>query len=99
MSYIYKSYAHSLLNTFKLYLHHDAGLLNRYGKDLFRGRMMIPLMDQGGQVIGFTGWIIGNVPNAPKYLNTPQTLLYDKGRHIFALSQAKEAYSDRKSVV
>lgn len=68
----------------------DAGLLNRYGKDLFRGRMMIPLMDQGGQVIGFTGRIIGNVPNAPKYLNTPQTLLYDKGRHIFALSQAKE---------
>ena len=69
----------------------DAGLLNRYGKDLFRGRMMIPLMDQGGQVIGFTGRIIGNVPNAPKYLNTPQTLLYDKGHHIFALSQAKEA--------
>ena len=69
----------------------DAGLLNRYGKDLFRGRMMVPLMDQGGQVIGFTGRIIGNVPNAPKYLNTPQTLLYDKGRHIFALSQAKEA--------
>lgn len=69
----------------------DAGLLNRYGKDLFRGRMMIPLMDQGGQVIGFAGRIIGNVPNAPKYLNTPQTLLYDKGRHIFALSQAKEA--------
>lgn len=69
----------------------DAGLLNRYGKDLFRGRMMIPLMDQGGQVIGFTGRIIGNVPNVPKYLNTPQTLLYDKGRHIFALSQAKEA--------
>ena len=69
----------------------DAGLLNRYGKDLFRGRMMVPLMDQGRQVIGFTGRIIGNVPNAPKYLNTPQTLLYDKGRHIFALSQAKEA--------
>ena len=69
----------------------DAGLLNRYGKDLFRGRMMIPLMDQSGKVIGFTGRIIGNVPNAPKYLNTPQTLLYDKGRHIFALSQAKEA--------
>ena len=69
----------------------DAGLLNRYGKDLFRGRMTIPLMDASGQVIGFTGRIIGDVPNAPKYLNTPQTLLYDKGRHIFALSQAKEA--------
>lgn len=69
----------------------DAGLTNRYGGDMFRGRMMVPLMDPSGQVIGFTGRIIGDVPNAPKYLNTPQTLLYDKGRHIFGLSQAKEA--------
>ena len=69
----------------------SAGLLNRFGGDLFRGRMMVPLMDPAGQVIGFTGRIIGDVPNAPKYLNTPQTMLYDKGRHIFALSQAKEA--------
>ena len=49
------------------------------------------LMDQSGRVVGFTGRIIDDIPNAPKYLNTPQTLLYDKGRHIFALSQAKEA--------
>ena len=69
----------------------EAGLSNRYGGDLFRGRMMVPLMDQSGQVVGFTGRIIDDIPNAPKYLNTPQTLLYDKGRHIFALSQAKEA--------
>lgn len=68
----------------------DAGLTNRYGKDLFRGRMMVPLMDQGGQVIGFTGRIIGDIEGAPKYLNTPQTLLYDKSRHVFGLSQAKE---------
>jgi DNA primase len=43
-------------------------------------------------VIGFTARIIGgDDPNAPKYLNTPQTLLYDKSRHVFGLSQAKEA--------
>ena len=77
----------------------DAGLLNRFGGDMFRGRMMVPLMDATGQVIGFTGRIIGDVPNAPKYLNTPQTLLYDKGRHIFALSQAKEAIRQRNYVV
>ena len=69
----------------------EAGLSNRYGGDLFWGRMMVPLMDQSGRVVGFTGRIIDDIPNAPKYLNTPQTLLYDKGRHIFALSQAKEA--------
>lgn len=79
----------------------DAGLSNRYGGDMFRGRMMVPLMDPSGQVIGFTGRIIVDVPNAPKYLNTPQTLLYDKGRHIFALSQAKESIrrDDRVVVV
>lgn len=69
----------------------DAGLANRFGGDMFRGRMMVPLMDGGGQVIGFTARIIANDPDAPKYLNTPQTFLYDKGRHVFGLSQAKEA--------
>ena len=69
----------------------QAGLANRYKTDLFRGRMMIPLMDGTGQVIGFTGRIIVDDPKAPKYLNTPQTLIYDKGRHVFGLSQAKEA--------
>ena len=69
----------------------QAGLTNRFGGDLFRGRMTVPLMDSSGQVIGFTARIITDEPNAPKYLNTPQTLLYDKGRHVFGLSQAKEA--------
>jgi len=67
------------------------GLTNRFGGDLFRGRMMVPLMDASGQVIGFTGRILVDEPNAPKYLNTPQTPLYDKSRHVFGLSQAKEA--------
>ncbi|MDB5168596.1 MAG: dnaG [Candidatus Saccharibacteria bacterium] len=70
----------------------DAGLTNRFGGDLFRGRMTVPLMDGAGQVIGFTARIIGgDDPDAPKYLNTPQTLLYDKSRHVFGLSLAKEA--------
>ncbi len=69
----------------------QGGLLNRFGGDLFRGRMMVPLMDASGQVIGFTGRILADEPNAPKYLNTPQSPLYDKSRHVFGLSQAKEA--------
>lgn len=69
----------------------QGGLTNRFGGDLFRGRMMVPLMDASGQVIGFTGRIITDDPNAPKYLNTPETPLYNKGRHVFGLSQAKEA--------
>ena len=69
----------------------EAGLVNRFGGDLFRGRVMIPLMDAGGRVIGFTGRILEDDPKAPKYLNTPQTVIYDKSRHVFGLSQAKES--------
>mgnify|MGYP001172359559 CR=1 FL=1 len=77
----------------------DAGLANRYGGDMFRGRMTVPLMDASGQIIGFTGRIIIDIENAPKYLNTPQTSVYDKGRHIFGLSQAKEAIRKLNHVV
>lgn len=67
----------------------EAGLLNRFGGDLFRGRMMVPFMDTTGAVIGFTGRILGK--GEPKYLNTPETLLFNKSRFIFGLKQAKEA--------
>ena len=69
----------------------DAGLVNSRDGGLFRQRMMVPLSDGQGQVIGFTGRIVGDVQGAPKYLNTPQTILYDKGRHVFGLFQAKQA--------
>lgn len=69
----------------------DAGLVNRFGGDLFRGRMVVTLSDSSGRAVGFTGRIIRDEPNAPKYLNTPQTLLFDKSRHVFGLFQAKEA--------
>jgi DNA primase len=77
----------------------DAGLANRFGGDLFRGRMTVPLMDGVGQIVGFTGRIMIDDPKAPKYLNTPQTVLYDKGRHVFGLSQAKEAIRKADNVV
>lgn len=68
-----------------------AGLLNRFGGDIFNDRMMIPLQDQNGETIGFTGRALKDEPNSPKYLNSPQTMLYDKSRHIFGLSQAKQS--------
>lgn len=80
----------------------DAGLVvtRRYGSgDMFRGRIMVPLMDPQGKVVGFTARILANDPNAPKYINTPQTLLYDKGRHIFGLHLAKESIRQSDSVV
>lgn len=79
-----------------------AGLITKRYRgpgDMFRGRIMFPLQDAGGRVIGFTARIIEDDPNAPKYINTPQTLLYDKGRHIYGLHLAKEAIRKNKYVV
>ncbi len=73
-----------------------AGLLNRFGGDLFRGRMMVPFIDTVG-VIGFTARIIDQ--GEPKYLNTPETLLFNKGRFVFGLAQAKEAIRQHNFVV
>ena len=66
-----------------------AGLLNRFKGDLFRGRMTVPFIDTSGNVIGFTARIIGD--GEPKYLNTPETLLFNKSKFIFGLAQAKES--------
>jgi DNA primase len=60
-------------------------------RDMFRGRLMIPLQDALGKVIGFTARLLEDNPNAPKYINTPQTVLYDKSRHVYGLHLAKEA--------
>ena len=67
----------------------DAGLLNRFGGDLFKGRMMVPFIDTTGNVIGFTARILDK--GEPKYLNTPETILFNKSRFIFGLFNAKEA--------
>ena len=67
----------------------SAGLLNRFSRDLFKGRMMVPFIDTNGQVIGYTARILDQ--GEPKYLNTPDTMLFNKSRFIFGLYQAKEA--------
>lgn len=59
--------------------------------DMFRGRIMIPLSDGQGNVVGFTARLLKDDKNAPKYFNTPQTLIYDKGRQVFGLHHAKDA--------
>lgn len=64
-------------------------------EDMFKGRLMIPLCDASGRVIGYTARQLVEEDKSPKYINTPQTLLYDKSRHIFGLHLAKE--SIRKS--
>lgn len=68
-------------------------------QDMFRGRVMIPLQDAQGRVIGFTARLLIDDKNAPKYINTPQTMLYDKSRHVYGLHLAKEMIRKSKFVV
>src|SRR3990167_1915444 len=67
--------------------------------DMFSGRIMIPLADSRGQIIGFTARLLRDLPDAPKYINTPQTLVYDKSSHIFGLHLAKEGIRKQGFVV
>lgn len=73
-----------------------AGLLNRFGGDMFRGRMMVPFIDVNG-VIGYTARVLDK--SEPKYLNTQETLLFNKSKFIFGLAQAKEAIRQNGFVV
>jgi DNA primase len=65
--------------------------------DMFRGRIMFTICDAQGRPIGFTGRVLDD--SQPKYLNTPQTLLYDKSRAIYGLHLAKEAIRKADEVV
>jgi DNA primase len=59
--------------------------------DRFRGRLMFPIRDEQGAVIGFGGRAMDNQP--PKYMNSPQTSIYDKGRVIYGLDAARKSIS------
>jgi len=71
----------------------EAGLLikveEKESYDRFRGRLMIPIRDSRGRVIAFGGRIIGE--GEPKYLNSPETPLFDKGRTLYNLDRAQAA--------
>jgi DNA primase len=71
----------------------EAGLLISVEKkdpyDRFRGRLMIPIRDARGRAIAFGGRIIGD--GEPKYLNSPETPLFDKGRTLYNLDRAQAA--------
>lgn len=60
--------------------------------DRFRHRIMFPIRDARGRVIGFGGRVLGD--DTPKYLNSPETPVYHKGRELYGLYEANQAMSD-----
>jgi DNA primase len=79
----------------------ECGLVieNEQGRryDRFRDRIMFPILDQRGNVIGFGGRVIGQ--GEPKYLNSPETPLFEKGRELYGLPQARRAIHDADAVI
>lgn len=65
--------------------------------DLFRGRVMFTITDREGRPVGFTGRVLDD--SLPKYLNTPQTALYDKSQAIYGFALAREAIRTNDEVV
>ena len=59
--------------------------------DMFRNRVMFPVIDVRGSVIGFSGRVLDNAE--PKYINSPDTLVFNKRRSLFALNLAKKSKS------
>lgn len=70
-----------------------AGLVTvdeRYGaSDKFWNRVMFPIMDSNSRVIGFGGRVMGDAK--PKYLNSPETMIFDKSRNLYGLNRAKSS--------
>ena len=74
----------------------DSGLVTVSRKngnllDRFRDRLMFPIIDVRGNVIGFGGRIMKSDPEAAKYLNSPETLIFNKRKNLFALNLAKKS--------
>ncbi|KRF01985.1 DNA primase [Frateuria sp. Soil773] len=66
--------------------------------DRFRERLMFPILDRRGRVIAFGGRVL-SAEQSPKYLNSPETPLFHKGRELFALWQVKQANTQLQRIV
>jgi len=89
-----KGLSESLLVKAGLALRGDEG---RSAYDRFRNRLMFPIRDAQGRVLGFGGRTLGS--GEPKYLNSPETPLFQKSKCLYGLDLAREALRERRRVV
>src|SRR6266850_1729600 len=67
--------------------------------DRFRGRLMFPICDEQGRIIGFSGRVLESADQAAKYVNSPETPIFKKGRIFYGLDKGKRAILDSGFVV
>lgn len=67
--------------------------------DRFRGRIIFPISDIHGQVIGFGGRIVDAAAHTAKYINSPQTSIYNKSEVLYGIDQAKESIRKQNTVI
>ncbi len=91
---VFSHYEDESLSTAGLVVTNDEG--RRY--DRFRDRIMFPIHNQKGEVIGFGGRVI-NPEDTPKYYNSPETPLFQKGHELYGLFQARRAMRDAGRVL
>ncbi|MCC4237432.1 DNA primase [Vibrio anguillarum] len=82
-----------MLLTGGMLIENDKG--NRY--DRFRGRIMFPIRDRRGRVIGFGGRVTGD--GTPKYLNSPETPIFHKGKELYGLYDVMQAYREPPQIL
>jgi DNA primase len=75
----------------------DGNRVEKKRYDRFRDRIMFPIINPRGQVIGFGGRVLDK--GEPKYLNSPETPIFEKGRELYGLPQARSAIREAGSVV
>ncbi|MFH7882396.1 MAG: DNA primase [Candidatus Aenigmatarchaeota archaeon] len=76
-----------------------AGLLNEKREDKFQSRIIFPLIDIDKKIVGFTGRSFPEKERAPKYLNSPETILFKKSRFIYGLVYSKDYILKEKEAV
>lgn len=67
--------------------------------DRFRGRLIFPICDEQGRVIGFSGRVLDPEAKAAKYVNSPETPIFTKGKVFFGLDKSKRALLDSQSAI
>ncbi len=90
---VFPDYSNDDLKLAGLVIENEAG--RRY--DRFRDRLMIPIINPKGDIIAFGGRIIDQ--GEPKYLNSPETPLFEKGRELFGLPQARQALRETDTAI